>query len=228
MPDGVEAKAASELLKECVIRMGQCFREVHVAAAPYADHRVGSDDAFFESRDGDDRLESRARLEARGERHLLIHDRENPAGGGIYGDDGTVLPAQGIDRGLADNRVIKLGVIAIRGVSISGDTAVAMNAALERARWLWRAGGVDGSPREHQKRADGQYSETENPVTSPGWVVGHWPISCCFLSSLMYAINFREFASMNATSNTRIMEAAYQERNCAEGQFPSRRHAGWN
>lgn len=35
----------------------------------------------------------------------------------------------------------------------------------------------------------------------------------------MYANNFRKFARMNATSKKEIMEAEYQERNCAKGQF---------
>lgn len=35
----------------------------------------------------------------------------------------------------------------------------------------------------------------------------------------MYALDFRKLGRMSATSNMGIMEAAYQERNCAKGQF---------
>src|ERR1700723_2286196 len=82
----IETKLRTYGFKEFVVRVRHGLGKVHVATIADTNHRVTSDDAFLQTGERNKRLNRGARLEAGGERHFLVDDREDAAGRGIDGD----------------------------------------------------------------------------------------------------------------------------------------------
>ena len=104
--DGVKSHAPAKLLEESVIRVRQRFGKIQILARGDADHGVPRDHAFLQRRNRDHRLDRRARNEAGGKCQVLIDNREDAPAGGVDGNDGTVVAAQGVNGGLAHGRIV--------------------------------------------------------------------------------------------------------------------------
>ena len=83
-------------------RLGQ----IHVAAMRDSNHGVARDHAFLKSRQRDERLDRRARLETGGERHLLVDDGKDTAVRGINRDHGAFFVSQSIHSNLANHGIV--------------------------------------------------------------------------------------------------------------------------
>ena len=116
-PGKSKGTAAAELLEKRIIGMRQRFGEVQIFARGYANHRVAGNYAFLQSRHSNDRLDGRAWNEASRKCQLLIDDGKKTAARGIDGDDRTVVAAQRLDRRFANDRIVVLGYIILRGIS---------------------------------------------------------------------------------------------------------------
>src|ERR1700675_2328180 len=112
----VKTHADAELFKEDVVGMGHGFGKVHVLAMADLEHGVASDYVFFESGEGDGRLDGGARNVAVAESDFLIDDGKDAAGVGIDGHDGAVVAAQTFHRSLANNGIVKSTDVGKSGV----------------------------------------------------------------------------------------------------------------
>ena len=96
--------------------MGHRFGQIHVFAAADFEHRVARNHVFFERGESDGRLDGGARNRAGGISHFLVDDGEDAAGGRLDCHDGPIVFAKRINGGSADNRIVKIGDIAERGI----------------------------------------------------------------------------------------------------------------
>ena len=132
--DALKAQFAAQLLEVEVVALGQRLGHVHAEAGQL--HRgVAGDQALRERGHGDGELDGGAGLGARRKSQLLVDHGQNAAVGGVDDHGGAVHVAQGVDGGLADDRVFAGGDVAredvAAGKGTGGEALVVMMAASE-------------------------------------------------------------------------------------------------
>ena len=121
-------------LKINVVRVRHRFGQIHVPPVAHLHHRVARDHAFLQSRQRNHRFDRRARLEPRRKRHLLIDDRQNPAGRRIHRQHRTIRVPQRIHRDLPDQRIIVSRIIIFSRIAVRTDAALLVMMRSRRRR----------------------------------------------------------------------------------------------
>ena len=116
------------------------------------DWSVARNKAFAKRGQCDGKLDGRAGFCARRKRQLLVDHGQNASVGGIDHDGGAVHVAQGVDRGLADDRIFAGGDVARKDIALGKGTGgepleVTMTAmGKDCTAQSWRRGGCGRSP----------------------------------------------------------------------------------
>ena len=122
--DLVKTELASNRFEIRIIRMRQCRRKIHAAAASETDFRFFIDDTFAQRCQGSRQLDRGTRLRSTGKCQLLIHHRQDASAGRLNRDHGSVQIAECFDGGLAYDRVFT-------GRDVAGGRAICEGTGVE-------------------------------------------------------------------------------------------------
>ena len=117
MGDLSEPKLPAERLKVSIVRVRQCQRKIHVAAAAQPNFRFFGDNSFAQRCKRDRQLNGRAGLGTTRKRQFLINHGEDAAAGRLNCHHRTIHVAKSVNCGLAHD-----WIFARSGVTVSNVT----------------------------------------------------------------------------------------------------------
>ena len=129
---------------------------------------VFGDQVFAQSGQSDRKLDGRAGLRAARKRQFLVDHGQNAAAGGLDSEHGAIHVAQGIEGGLANDRIFAGGHIAVEVVvreRAGGETLV-----VAMRRWRRAGSHADGAGTAAREPGSGVSGRAESHLLFLSWI----------------------------------------------------------